>query len=442
MLLEFPLSSIPRLASRSIFFLRSQWWSPSRLEAYADDRLRRLIRHAGRYVPYYRELFRKIHLDPENFRGRCDLLRIPPLDKEVLRRNAEDLRAENAEQYHPKLSCTSGSTGTPVHFLLSADSSINDAAATLRGYRWAGFLPGMKVFTMKVYLRDWEYCYTMGGRALDADTMKLTRPSAERIWREINRFKPKFLHGYPFALIMLAKLGQDADLVGHHPQTIISICESLPPSFRSRLSEAYGGAHIFDFYSMKENCVLITECRYGTKHIMDDYAWHEFVDEEGQPVEKGRGEILGTSYYNYAMPLIRYRTRDYARLPVSKKKCLCGRSFRSADFIEGRKEDFIQTPDGKFINLFEEPLNVARGVLASQYIQDALDHMYVNILPGPDFDLSSIEEVEKEIRIRVGAAMKLDFKVCDQLERRPGESGKAPFLISKIGNTLYNIKEF
>ncbi len=68
--------------------------------------------------------------------------------------------------------------------------------------------------------------------------------------------------------------------------------------------------------------------------------------------------------------------------------------------------------------------------------------MVVNILPGPDFDLYSIEEVEKEIRARVGETMKLDFKVCDQLERRPGESGKIPFLISKIGNTLYNIKEF
>ena len=442
MLTDFPLRWLPALGERFLFYLRAQYWDTAKLESYADERLRKLIRHAGEHVPYYRELFRAIGFDPATFRGRDDLVRLPLLDKETVRTRWKDLIADNADVFCPSWSQTSGSTGTPLRFLLSAASRINDAAATLRGYQWAGFLPGMKVLTMRSFMREWEFRYNMTGRSLNASSVRLSRESAARYWREINRFRPSFFHGYPFSLIMLAQLAGEGGFSYHRPKTIISIGESLPISLRRRLADIYGGAGIFDFYSMAENAVLIAECPHGTLHVNNDYASHEFLDEGGKPVESGTGELVGTSYYNYAMPLIRYRTRDYARLPTRSIICPCGRSFRAVMFIEGRKEDYIQTPEGRFINLFEEPMNAGRGIAASQYVQDALDHMYVNILPAPDFDCSSLGAVERELRARVGERIEIEFKVVDHLERRSGESGKTPFLISKIGNTVYTARDF
>lgn len=442
MMTEFPLHWLPTLGARFIFYLRAQYWDTATLRSYADERLRRLIQHAGQHVPYYRELFRAIGFDPATFHGREDLARLPLLDKETVRSRWKDMIADNAEAFCPTGFQTSGSTGTPLRFLLSAACRINDAAATLRGYQWAGFLPGMKVFTLRSVMHDWEFSYNMMGRSLNASAVKLSRESAPRYWREINRLKPSFFHGHPFPLIMLAQLAQESGLSYHRPKTIISVGESLPMSLRRRLADSYGGARIFDFYSMMENAVLIAECPHGTKHVNDDYACHEFVDERGNRVASGTGELVGTSYYNYAMPLIRYRTRDYARLPTRPTACPCGRSFRAVQFIEGRKEDYIQTPEGRFINLFEEPMNAGQGIAASQYVQDALDHMYVNILPAADFDPSSLGEVERELRLRVGQTIRIEFKVVDQMERRSGESGKIPFLISKIGNTTYTVGDF
>lgn len=436
MLAHVTLTSALRIVPRWLFYLRSQYWPLKRLECYEDLMLRRLVRHAGRRVPYYRNLFRSIGLDSETFRGRCDMGRIPLLDKETVRTHRDELVAENFEAFQPSWSRTSGSTGTPLRFALSSACRANDAAATLRSYHWAGFVPGMRVFTLKWYMSEWEYRYSMAGRSLDADTMKLSAGSARRLWREVNRLRPTIFHGYPFALIMLAKLARDAGLPHHSPKTIITIAESLPPALRRQLSAAYGGARVFDFYSMTENAVLITECRHSAMHVLDDYAFHEFVDEEGRSVTMGRGEIVGTSYYNYAMPLIRYRTRDYAQLPTEPRPCACRRPFRIVEAIEGRKEDFVRTPDGKLLNLFEEPLNEAIGIMAGQFVQDELDHMYVNILPGPDFVAQSLHDVERELRRRVGDAMRIDFRIVDALERRPGESGKVPFLISRIGNRV------
>jgi phenylacetate-CoA ligase len=442
MLTEFPLSYLPRLAQCTAFLALMQRSSPVRLARFQDERLKRLVRHAAAHVPYYRELFRRIGLNAKEFRGRVDLTRIPLLDKETVRAKADELVADNAAEFHPEWKQTSGSTGTPLRFMISAESKIIDAAAALRAYAWAGYVPGMKIFTMKSYLRDWVSCRSMAGRSLDADTNRLTRGTGLELWREINRLKPAFFHGYPFALVMLARIAQEAAVAYHRPRTIISIGESLPVSVRRTLSEAYGGARIFDYYSMHENAVLITECRHGTKHIMNDYAYHELVAPDGQPVASGRGEIVGTSYYNYAMPLIRYRTRDFARHPPIPTPCPCGRPFPSVDVIEGRKEDFVVTPDGRILQLFEEPMNEGRGIAASQYIQDAPDHLTVNILPSPDFDPGSLVAVEKELRLRVGPAMRMDFKLVDELERRPGDSGKIPFLISRIGHTIYTAEDF
>jgi phenylacetate-CoA ligase len=441
-LTEFPLSYLPRLGGRTAFLALTQHLSPARLAQFQDGRLRRLVRHAAAHVPYYRELFRRIGLKPQDFRGRADLARIPLLDKETVRARADELVADNAARFHPELKLTSGSTGTPLRFMVSAESKIVDAAAALRAYAWAGYVPGMKVFTMKSYMRDWVSCRSMGGRSLDANTDKLTRETGLALWREINRMRPAFFHGYPFFLVMLARIAQEAGIEGHRPRTIISTGESLPVSVRRSLSEAYGGAKIFDYYSMHENAVMVTECRHGTKHIINDYAYHEFVDPAGQLVESGHGEIVGTSYYNYAMPLLRYRTRDFARLPSVPTPCSCGRPFPSVDVIEGRKEDFIVTPDGRILQLIEDPMNEGRGIAASQFIQDASDHLTVNILPSPDFDPECLAAVLKELRRRIGPTMRVDFRLVDELERRPGDSGKIPFLISRIGHTFYAPQDF
>jgi len=441
-LTEFPLSYLPRLAGRTAILAITQHWSGARLAKFQDMRLRRLVRHAAAHVPYYREMFRRIGLNPRDFRGRADLPSLPLLDKETVRARPDEFVADNVARFHPERKQTSGSTGTPLRFMVSAESKIASAAATLRAYAWAGYVPGMKVFTMKSYLRDWVSCRSMGGRSLDADTNQLTPESGLALWREINQLRPEFFHGYPFFLVMLARIAQQAGIEYHRPRTIISIAESLPTSVRRTLSEAYGGAKIFDYYSMHENAVLITECRHGTKHVIDDYAYHEFVDPDGRPIESGRGEIVGTSYYNYAMPLLRYRTRDFARLPSVQTPCPCGRTFPWVQVIEGRKEDFVVTPDGRILQLFEEPMNEGRGIAASQFIQDAADHLTVNILPSPDFDPECLAAVAKELRRRIGPTMRMDFRLVDELERRPGDSGKIPFLISRVGHTFYTEGDF
>ncbi len=63
------------------------------------------------------------------------------------------------------------------------------------------------------------------------------------------------------------------------------------------------------------------QARSGLTHVHEDYCYPEVLDEDGRAVGPGgRGELVFTSLYRKAMPLLRYRTRDIVpacRSPLS-----------------------------------------------------------------------------------------------------------------------------
>jgi len=62
------------------------------------------------------------------------------------------------------------------------------------------------------------------------------------------------------------------------------------------------------------------------------------VNEDGQPTED-YGYIVGTTYHNLLMPLIRYRMTDQGKW--KKGNCPCGRRYPMIERIKGRVEDII-----------------------------------------------------------------------------------------------------
>ena len=191
---------------------------------------------------------------------------------------------------------------------------------------------------------------------------------------------------------------------------------------------------VFDFFSLHEDVAIITECSYQTKHICEDFAYNEIVDDYGQDAStRGIGEIVGTGFYNYAMPLIRYRLGDTVEIDNEKFFCKCGRHLKVVKKIIGRQNDYIETPDGRFLgNVLEHAIDNSKGVALSQCVQDAVDHIYLNLIIDDTFNDDSKVEMEKGLRDRLGNEIKIDFKIVAELEKN--KSGKTPFVMSKIGH--------
>src|SRR5882672_10090953 len=73
----------------------SQRWDEDRLVEHQIAKLRVMLRHCARHVPYYRQSFREVAFDPENFHRLSDLRVLPLLEKETVRSKPQDFIADN-----------------------------------------------------------------------------------------------------------------------------------------------------------------------------------------------------------------------------------------------------------------------------------------------------------------------------------------------------------
>ena len=424
-----------RTFKRYFFYLSSEKWSKEKYEAYQDDQLKKIIRHAAVHVPYYKELFEKINLDPLQFRGREDMCKIPLLEKDVFRTRQKDFVADNAEQFGVYWESTSGSTGTPLHLITDNSTKAHKLAAVVRAYQLAGYFPGKRTFSIQSYTFEdpqqvskrypWVNMWRFNSKLLK-------REAGLEIINMINTIKPHVFIGYPFSIFMISQIAKEQGIELHPFQTIITAGETLSKKRRELLEEAYG-CKVHDFFSHHENVAVISECRHQQMHLFENFAYNEVVDEEGNTAESGTGLLVGTGFYNYAMPLIRYNVADNVVFETEGHACACGSKFRVVKEIIGRQNDYIETPDGRFLgNVLEHTIDNAKGVKLSQCVQDAVDHLYVNMIVDETFEEKSTDSITDALRVRLGSEIKIDYKVVDQLEKT--KSGKTPFILSKIGH--------
>jgi len=427
--LEKSIFQIPfRVLQRYRFYQKSQFWTKKQIETYQDEKLKKLIQHARKHVPYYRSLFKKIELDIDNFSGRKDLVHIPFLDKETVRSNKEQLVSDNAEKFGITWDSTSGSTGTPLHFILDNSVQANKIAALLRSYNWAGYRLGKRTFSIQsYYFPNTDYKFNPFYNILRFDSNRLSRESALRVIDKINKLKPKFFMGFPFDLLMLATFAQDAGIEIYPPQSIVAYGETLSDEKRNLLEKFYK-CKVYNFFSMHECGAMISECAHGNLHLIEDFAYHEIIEEEGL------SKLVGTSLYNFSMPLIRYKTNDIVVPETETTTCKCGRNFRIVKKILGKQCDYIETPDGRILGaVMSHSIDNAQGVICSQLIQNSLRHIDVKLIVDSSYDENSQQKLEQGLRKRLGTEIELKFMQVSQLEKLE-KSGKTPFIISKIGN--------
>ena len=121
---------------------KTQWLPAEELQAYQEKRLALTINHAYRHVPYYRRLFEKTGLCPQDIKKAGDLKKLPLLSKDTIRKEGKKLVADNAGRYHPVSYKTSGTTGTPVEFYLDKGARILEFVYYWRHWSWAGYRLG------------------------------------------------------------------------------------------------------------------------------------------------------------------------------------------------------------------------------------------------------------------------------------------------------------
>jgi phenylacetate-CoA ligase len=242
---------------------------------------------------------------------------------------------------------------------------------------------------------------------------------------ELNRRRPPWIQGYPSILAVIAgyMLEHDAKL-DYIPTVVMSSSESLLPHQRTIIEEAFG-TRCRQLYSMTEAVASITECPEGRLHIDEDFSCVELI-----AVDSSCFRLVGTSYANHAFPLIRYDTGDIVEMGT-ELSCPCGRAGRVIASIDGRREDYVVTPDGRKIGRLDHILKDMTFVRECQICQTSTAAVTFRVVRALGYNADHEARLVCEAKRRLGQELAIHVEYRDVLPRTA--RGKLRFVISTVG---------
>ncbi|MBN1164147.1 MAG: aspartate 1-decarboxylase [Candidatus Krumholzibacteriota bacterium] len=415
----------------------NQYLSPEELEDIQWRRMSAFLEYIANHVPYYRELFEQSGWKAEDFQNPTDLLRVPLLTKEIIRREGKSLVTTDPliKGYD---SNTGGSTGEPLYFKIANSTSPYRRANTQRCYRMCGIEIGEKqayVWGFPFNIPRKEKIKSSFRNYFNNITYLSSFNMSEQAMRDyalkLKKFKPAVVIGYPSAVTLFAEFCRDNQISGIEPRAVISSGEKMYPPQREVLEEFFG-CPVFDRYGSNEFANVAHECdRHKGLHVFNDLLYVEVLHENGRPAGPGEvGEIVITDFLNRFMPFVRYRTGDMA--VQTDRTCECGRGLPLLERIEGRTFDTVMTNDGRFIGgyFWTYLSRVVPGVKQFQVEQKQRNTVTFRIVPGPQWEDQYQERIIKEIVENMGPGTKVNFEKVAEIPLSP--AGKFRFILSKV----------
>ncbi|MEP9373751.1 hypothetical protein [Mesorhizobium sp. KR1-2] len=396
-----------------------------------DNRLQAFVKHAAETTPYYRYLFDKLGLSPNDIRSLNDLQALPVLTKAQVQSEPERFVSNAIPKSRQMGAHTSGTTGSGLCFVTTIEAQRAQWATWWRYWRWHGIQPG-------------TWCGYFGGRSIVPVTQKtppfwrINYPGRQILFSayhtspgnltyyldELRRRRPPWLHGYPSQLALIAsrviETGYD---LGYKPRWITAGSENLMPHQTAIMERAFGKRPI-QHYGMAEAIANISQCEAGSLHVDEDFAAVEFLESEVD----GPWRIVGTNFSNQATPLLRYEVGDHAEL--SNQVCLCGRPGRIVASIDGRKDDYLITRNGAKIGRLAHLFGALVNVREAQIRQSCPGEIEVFVVKSTAYDDRDEDSLRRELAHRLGADMNVIVSYVEKLERT--KHGKLRFVVSEI----------
>lgn len=435
--IALPLSDL--LLGQSIYknlkFLEiSQWWTREQIDDYQNMRLRKLVEYSVASIPYYKDVFHKLKLNPKDIQTKRDLYKIPILTKaEIKKQGIEKFLSTNYPKSKMILASSSGSTGEPLFYKTTKEAYSFNIAASLRGWLWMGFKIGDKYIKLSQNPRNSrvkQFQDRISGNLYLA-TNPLIDSNFNLILNEIERYKPKIIRCYPDPLLFLARYKNNHPEFTYQPLAITTTGNTLHPEARAEIENAFG-CKIFDAYSCEGNSNVFECSTHKGYHSTEEYGISEILDDNGKPVKDGVGRLISTDLFNYAHPFIRYETQD--QVEVNPDLCTCGRNLLRYNRILGRSNDVIISSIGQkfivhnFTGFFQTDYKqLKKSVEHFQVVKLKNEEVVFNLVVNDNFDKS----VESFIVEFWQEQMKYPIRINIVTEIPLTKSGKRKFIINE-----------
>jgi len=318
--------------------------STSAISAVQQAAWAETFRYAGAHSPFYREHFARAGLAAGTEVSLDDLARIPAIDKTVVSENTEKFLCVPRTRI-ADIVTTSGSTGQPLVWQLTEADLERLACNEELSFGCAGFTVADTVLLAVAMDRCFiaGMAYYLGLRRLGCAVIRVGPATPAMHLDMIRRAQPTAIVSVPSFLGHLADKAVEAgfDLAGSGIRKAVCIGEPVRNhdfslNHAGLAVEKNWGAKVFSTFGVTELAASLCECAAGCGgHLHPELLHLEALDEAGHAVPDGTvGELTATTFGVEAMPLIRYRTGDFAT--IHRAPCCCGRSTLRLGPIVGR----------------------------------------------------------------------------------------------------------
>jgi len=280
-------------------------WVPGTVPAWVAS----FVADTFRRVPYYRALGKPP----------ADLAQLPTMTRADLARDVTPFVPDDVDVTRLLNFRTTGTTGHPLQVPSHPLVAARYLAYHKRALRRAGIelrhgAGQVGVILLGCQRRCFTYVSvtpTMGESGLAKLNLHPDdwRHPDDRA-RYLDAMAPEVISGDPISFAELLKLP-----LTWRPRALLSVSMLLLPGLRRQLEERFG-CPVLDLYSLNEvGPVGVFDRAAGGHLLLQPELFVEILDSGGRPVAPGeRGEVTVTGGFNFCLPLLRYRTGDFAAL--------------------------------------------------------------------------------------------------------------------------------
>lgn len=391
--------------------------------AFQNRRLRKLVSHCYRSVPYYRRLFERASLHPQDIRSLDDLKKIPITERaDIQFEEPSQLCAEGVNLKSLLIRRTSGSSGAPLTIRRHSFEERLLLAHRLQFFRSIGLgfqtrrlalahVGQEPVWKRRLHATPWQNRLGVFSKA----RVDWTLPKDEIVARILST-RPDLISGPASILSWTADEFSAEDTAQIRPRLVLTGSETCTPTMSRQIQRGFG-APLIEIYGSHE-LVFIARKGPGDSEfrVFGETVIAEVI-KDGEAVAPGAdGELVGTALHSFAMPFLRYRLGDLVRRGSS-----AGWHPHSASTlasVTGRTVDRFVLASGRVVHPYELTVifrDEERWLRRFQIIQCERNAFIVRVIPYRQPDSQTLSDVVRKFQSAVVEPVEVRIELVSAL---------------------------